>query len=331
MGGALRHARDLALNAGGPIWQARQLEPRRQRLNEGEVVRGNHFDSQRVSGSFDTTLGDDDHAVRVRRAIPRSRARQACPTTAAAMSSRPSATPSIARRTKPFSAPASNTRVGDATFGLTLGYFDRDDHIDSPGRRARCPRSFRRAAQRGRHRISRVTRATLTGTQKFSDLLSLAYGVDWLREQGTSDGTLDFGGGFVLPTSFDLTRTSWAPFAEVRLETQVGLSTQPGVRVDNPDDMSSVTSPRVRVAYDIRRQRASPSPAPGARRSNYPACTRSAIRWSAIRTSCRSAASRTSSSCRSNFSTARDAGAPRGSTANSATPSTSIRVRRPCW
>ena len=79
--------------------------------------------------------------------------------------------------------------------------------------------------------------------------MTLAYGIDWLREQGTSDGTLDFGGGFVLPTSFDLTRTTWAPFAEMRLETKVGLSTQLGVRVDEPDGASSVTSPRVRVAY----------------------------------------------------------------------------------
>jgi outer membrane cobalamin receptor len=56
----------------------------------------------------------------------------------------------------------------------------------------------------------------------------------------------------VLPTSFELTRTSWAPFAEVRLESSFGLSTQAGVRVDNPDDMSSVTSPRVRVAYEMK-------------------------------------------------------------------------------
>jgi outer membrane cobalamin receptor len=72
-----------------------------------------------------------------------------------------------------------------------------------------------------------------------------------MREEGTSDGSLDFGGGFLLPTSFELTRTTWAPFAEVRLESRMGLSAQAGVRVDKPDGESSVTSPRVRVAYDI--------------------------------------------------------------------------------
>jgi iron complex outermembrane receptor protein/vitamin B12 transporter len=60
----------------------------------------------------------------------------------------------------------------------------------------------------------------------------------------------------VLPTSFELTRTTWAPFAEVRVESRIGLSAQAGVRVDNfkdggGDGESSVTSPRVRVAYDI--------------------------------------------------------------------------------
>jgi iron complex outermembrane receptor protein/vitamin B12 transporter len=98
--------------------------------------------------------------------------------------------------------------------------------------------------------LSRFT-ATLTGTQKFSDFVSLAYGAEWQREEGVSNGSLDFGGGFVLPTSFELTRTSWAPFAEVRLNTSFGLSTQAGVRVDNPDNESSVTSPRVRVAYEM--------------------------------------------------------------------------------
>ena len=62
---------------------------------------------------------------------------------------------------------------------------------------------------------------------------------------------LDFGGGFVLPTSFELTRTSWAPFAEARVTSDFGLSLQAGVRVDQPDGEDSVTSPRLRVAYEI--------------------------------------------------------------------------------
>ena len=125
-------------------------------------------------------------------------------------------------------------RAGAATFGLTLGYFDRDDHIDSPGIAPGIRDPFGVPPSIVDTNLERFT-ATFTGTQKFSELVTLAYGVDWLREEGTSDGSLDFGGGFVLPTSFELTRTSWAPFAEVRLDSSFGLSTQAGVRVDKPD------------------------------------------------------------------------------------------------
>jgi iron complex outermembrane receptor protein/vitamin B12 transporter len=53
-----------------------------------------------------------------------------------------------------------------------------------------------------------------------------------------------------LPTSFDLTRTSFAPFAEARLRAGA-FSAQAGLRVDKPEDYSSVTSPRLRLAYDV--------------------------------------------------------------------------------
>jgi iron complex outermembrane receptor protein/vitamin B12 transporter len=54
-----------------------------------------------------------------------------------------------------------------------------------------------------------------------------------------------------MPTSFDLTRNSWAPYAEARFSTPFGLSAQAGVRVDQPEGMGSVTSPRLRVAYNL--------------------------------------------------------------------------------
>ena len=164
------------------------------------------------------------------------------------MNSPRSANRTSRRRTKRCSARARHTHVGDATFGLTLGYFERDDHIDSPGVAPGVRDPFGVPPNLVDSNLTRYS-ATFTGTQKFSDMVTLAYGVDWLREEGTSDGSLDFGGGFVLPTSFDLTRTTWAPFAEMRVETKFGISTQLGVRVDDPDGASSVTSPRVRVAY----------------------------------------------------------------------------------
>ena len=143
-----------------------------------------------------------------------------------------------------------NTGVGAANFALQVGYFDRDDHIDSPGVAPGIRDPFGVPPSVVDTSLRRYS-ATFTGTQKFSELLSVAYGVDWLREEGTSDGILDFGGGFVLPTSFELTRDSWAPFAEARVTSTFGLSMQAGVRVDQPDGESSVTSPRVRMEYEF--------------------------------------------------------------------------------
>lgn len=246
MGGAY-DTREVSLSAGGPVgdgdWNFGASDS-----NEGGVVRGNQFEGQRVSGSFDTELGanttlfvtgrysqseregwPDDSGGHEFAAIRETEKRKADEMT--------------------FGA-GLNTRVGDATFGFTLGGFDRDDHIDSPGIAPGVRDPFGVPPSLVDTNLTRYS-ATLTGTQKFSDYFTLAYGADWLREEGVSDGVLDFGDGFLLPTNFELTRTTWAPFAEARVESGFGLAAQAGVRVDKPDGESSVTSPRVRVAYEF--------------------------------------------------------------------------------
>jgi outer membrane receptor protein involved in Fe transport len=246
MGGAY-DTREIALNTGGPVaagnWNMGFSDSR-----EGAQVRGNDFDSQRVSGSFDIALASSTALTVSGRYSETSRA--GFPDDSGGYEF--AAIRDVEKRAANeavFGAGVTH-RTGDATFALTLGYFDRDDHIDSPGIAPGVRDPFGVPPSIVDSTLTRFT-ATLTGTQKLSDFLSLAYGAEWQREEGVSDGSLDFGGGFVLPTSFELTRTSWAPFAEARLETRFGLSTQAGVRIDNPDGYSSVTSPRVRVAYDF--------------------------------------------------------------------------------
>ena len=246
MGGAY-DTREISLRAGGPAasgnWNLGVSDS-----NEGELVRGNHFESQRVSGSFDTEIGaattlsvSGRYADSERASFPDDSGGYGF----AAIRD----TEKRAAHEAVFGA-ALTHRAGDASFSLALGYFDRNDRIDSPGIAPGVRDPFGVPPSLVDSSIER-TSATFTGTEKFSELVTLAYGVDWLREEGVSDGSLDFGGGFLLPTSFELTRTSWAPFAEVRLDTRFGLSTQAGVRVDKPDGASSVTSPRVRVAYEF--------------------------------------------------------------------------------
>jgi outer membrane cobalamin receptor len=246
MGGAY-DVHEFSLAASGPAgagsWNAGASDS-----HEGEVVRGNRFDGQRVSGGFDTQLGTDTSLFVSGRYSETSRA--GFPDDSGGYEF------AAIRETEERAADEAvfgtglQTRLGDATFSLQAGYFDRDDHIDSPGVAPGIRDPFGVPPSVVDTHLTRYS-ATFTGTQKFSDLLTLAYGVDWLREEGSSDGVLDFGGGFMLPTTFALTRTSWAPFAEARVSTGYGLSLQAGVRVDKPDEQSSVTSPRVRVEYEF--------------------------------------------------------------------------------
>jgi hypothetical protein len=137
----------------------------------------------------------------------------------------------------------------------------------------------------------------------------------------------DFGGGFVLPTSFELTRTSWAPFAEVRLESRSAVHAA-GVRVDKPDNADSVTSPRVRVAYEIADTGFTIA---GAWGKAFKLPSMYALGHPLVgNPDLKSERDPRCSSCRSRCGMAAPTGARRGLTASFTMPSTSIRVRRPC-
>ncbi len=241
--------REFALSAAGPLALADGLggwNLGASDANEGALVRGNDFESQRISGGVDFEFGDTQLYATARYSESE---RAGFPDDSGGYGFAAIRDPETREASEAVAGFGVNTRVGDATFGLSLGLFDRDDHIDSPGIAPGVRDPFGVPPSVVDTNLSRYS-ATLTGTQKFSDLLTVAYGVDWLREQGESVGELDFGGGFVLPTNFELTRTTWAPFAEARIATTFGLSSQLGVRLDKTED-ESVTSPRVRVAYEF--------------------------------------------------------------------------------
>ncbi len=238
---------EIAFDARGPLgahaWNFGASDS-----HEGEVTRGNQFDGQRVSGGLDFGLGAGATAFVTGRYSETSR--QAFPDDSGGFEFAEIRDTEARDADEAVFGTGLSIAVGAASFALQAGYFDRDDHIDSPGVAPGIRDPFGVPPSVVDTSLKRAS-ATFTGTQKFSDAFTLAYGVDWLREEGTSDGTLDFGGGFVLPTSFELTRTSWAPFAEARMTSDAGFSLQAGVRVDQPDGESSVTSPRIRMEYDI--------------------------------------------------------------------------------
>jgi outer membrane cobalamin receptor len=214
---------------------------------EGEVVRGNDFESQRISGSYDQDFAGTRLQLSARYA---DTDRATFPDDSggygfAAIRD----TERRAAHESVFGAGISRDLNG-GSLALTLGYFDRGELIDSPGVAPGIRDPFGIPPSLTDSDIERFS-ATVTGTHDFGKFLNLAYGAEYQHEHGGSEGQLDFGGGFLVPTNFELTRSSWAPFVEARVHAGDGFSAQAGVRVDKPDDYSAVTSPRLRVAYDF--------------------------------------------------------------------------------
>ncbi|HEY5810121.1 MAG TPA: TonB-dependent receptor [Povalibacter sp.] len=238
---------ELALSAQGALengsWRIGASD-----TTEGELVRGNDFDAQRVSAALNTQIGEAT-ALAVSGRYSQS-TRSGFPDDSGGYEY------AVIRDTEHREANETilgaqlTHQIGAADLALALGYFDRDDQIDSPGVAPGVRDPFGIPPSAIKSDFTRYS-ATLAGTQHFSQAISLAYGIDWQREAGTSDGSLDFGGGFLVPTSFALTRSTWAPFAELKIDSGSGLSTQAGVRVDHADDQDPVTSPRLRVAYAL--------------------------------------------------------------------------------
>ena len=239
--------REIALNAAGPVasgtWSLGVSD-----TNEGAQIRGNEFESQRISAAYNTEYTEKTRLNLTARYAESERAGFPDDSGGYAFAAIRDAETRDAEETALGVSVEHDT--GNAGFSLALGYFNRDDHIDSPGVAPGVRDPFGVPPSVVDSSIERFT-ATFTGTQRLSEMFSLAYGAEYQREKGSSEGELDFGGGFTMPTSFDLERDSLAPFAEARMSTPFGLSAQAGVRVDKPDGQSSVTSPRLRVSYDL--------------------------------------------------------------------------------
>jgi len=237
---------ELALRAGGSVddgsWTLGVGDSK-----QGEVVRGNQFDSQRVSGSFTDTLGGTRVQLTARYA---DTGRDTFPDDSGGYQYAAIRDTEHRQAHESVFGAGFTRDSGDSSLRLALGYFDRGEIIDSPGVAPGIRDPFGIPPSVVNAGMQRFT-ATFNGNFSVRPYLEVAYGAEYQHEQGTSDGQLDFGGGFVLPTSFDLTRSSWAPFAEARVSTDNGFSAQAGLRVDKPDAYGSVTSPRLRVAYDF--------------------------------------------------------------------------------
>jgi len=78
-------------------------------------------------------------------------------------------------------------------------------------------------------------------------------GGDVYHEKGESRSMLDFGGGFVLPNSFELERIVGGPIAELHFESEFGFIAEAGLRVDFTDEkgVDAQVMPRVGGSYRL--------------------------------------------------------------------------------
>lgn len=129
--------------------------------------------------------------------------------------------------------------------GLVSRY-DRSDEYDSPGI---APGD--QVPPNGAENDLGRDNASLRLTATVADRWTATAGVDWQREDGTSDGYIAFAPDFVLPNSFSLDRDSLGVFAEGRLQATDALLLQASARHDEPDEESGETTGRVGAVLSL--------------------------------------------------------------------------------
>lgn len=98
---------------------------------------------------------------------------------------------------------------------------------------------------------SRLERYEAVASLKYrsGNWLILEGGASYAREDGTSDGTLDF--GFLIPTAFAIERDMPGLFVTAKAEPARGFELSAGMRVDWPESASARWTPRVGTAIAL--------------------------------------------------------------------------------
>ena len=134
--------------------------------------------------------------------------------------------------------------IGQWRTSVTASRYRHDEDASSPGI---APGEFDGVPPNSAD--SELTRDQLTASV-LRDLGngSVAFGANWQREDGQSDGLLDL--GFPLPVTFSLERETLSVFAEYEHRFDA-LRLMASLRHDDPDDFGGETSARVGALYDL--------------------------------------------------------------------------------
>ncbi|MEM8826835.1 MAG: TonB-dependent receptor, partial [Pseudomonadota bacterium] len=76
-----------------------------------------------------------------------------------------------------------------------------------------------------------------------ADVVTLAAGAGYVREEGESDGTIDV--GIMLPTGFDIERDRTGGYLEATFRPTAGAALTASVRIDDPEDLDTEFTARV--------------------------------------------------------------------------------------
>ena len=78
----------------------------------------------------------------------------------------------------------------------------------------------------------RRAEAVFDNRLRLSEAAEIAFGAAWLREEGASEGTIDF--GVLIPADFRIERSVWSGFAEATVRPADGVVATLGLRHDDP-------------------------------------------------------------------------------------------------
>lgn len=106
--------------------------------------------------------------------------------------------------------------------------------------------------------VSRFDRVQATAIYRAQgDNLDYSAGLELMREQGTVDAELDFGGGFVLPAGFEHSRDTVGLFGEGQVRLGRGWQWRTGLRADSRDGARPDWSARTTIEWRSDDERAS--------------------------------------------------------------------------
>jgi outer membrane cobalamin receptor len=89
----------------------------------------------------------------------------------------------------------------------------------------------------------------LNAVVELGDAVRATLGVDYYKEDGISDGFVEFFPGFNVPAGFEFDRSVTGLFGEIHYQAESGLTLLGSVRRDDPDNESGETTSRVGFKY----------------------------------------------------------------------------------